>query len=244
MPRRGKNAVRAFVAPATRLALCRANSPFSMVARPLGFQNTASPPPSSATALWPIPTARAPTGNNRNSPPAFWVPSGTIAWAERRSDTAADSRTAKATPRSLERLRLIDQHDGDVVLDRVDQPARVAHQLLGGRLAVLQWAFALGTDKDVEEVGREAHVRAYPKRCSDGPSRRHRGSTLTWRSRYTCWPTSVSILARAACPSALMVRPPSPMTMPFWLSRSTNRVARIYTGLADSRNSSIAHATL
>ena len=37
-----------------------------------------------------------------------------------------------------------------------------------------------------------------------------------------------------------MVRPPSPMTMPFWLSRSTYSTARIYTGSALSRNSSIS----
>src|SRR5438034_5142071 len=83
MPRRGKQAVTALVAPATRLALCSANSPFSMVARPLGFQNTASPLPSRVTALCPIPTARAPTGNKRNSPPAFCAPSAAMAWAPR-----------------------------------------------------------------------------------------------------------------------------------------------------------------
>src|SRR5207247_521405 len=241
VPGRGKKAVGALVAPATRLALCSANSPFSMVARPLGFQNTASPLPSRVTALCPIPTARAPTGNNRNSPPAFCAPSAAMAWAPRWTGGPADRHSARAI-RPLERLRLIDQHDRDVVLDREDQPALVTHQLLGGRGgggAMLQGPLALGADEDIEQVGGEAHGRAYPRRWSDGASRRQRGSTFTWRSRYTGWPTSVSILVRAACPSALMVRPPSPTTMPFWLSRSTYRVARIYTGLADSRNSSM-----
>src|SRR6266702_8261368 len=79
MPRRGKKAVRALVAPATRLALCALPISFSMVAKPAGFQNTASPLPSSVTALCPMPTARAPTGNNRNSPPAFCAPSAAMA---------------------------------------------------------------------------------------------------------------------------------------------------------------------
>src|SRR2546427_1336992 len=166
MPRRGKKAVRALVAPATRLALCRANSPVSMVARPAGFQNTASPLPSSVTALCPMPTARAPTGNSRNSPPAFCAPSAAMAWAPRWTGGPADRHSTRAIG-LLERLRLIDQHDRDVVLDREDQPARVADQLLGGRGgggAMLQGPLALGADEDLEQVGGQAHGRAYPRR--------------------------------------------------------------------------------
>src|SRR2546426_7546169 len=55
----------------------------------------------------------------------------------------------------LEVLRLIDQHDGDVVFDGVDQAAGVTHQRFGGRRAVLEWTFALGADENLEQVGRE-----------------------------------------------------------------------------------------
>src|SRR5207247_9372588 len=104
-----------------------------------------------------------------------------------------------------------------------DQPARVTDELLGGRGgggAMLQGPLALGADEDFEQVGGEAHGRAYPRRWSDGASRRQRGSTFTWRSRYTVWPTSVSILVRAAFPSDLNVPLHSPTPVPFWLSRS------------------------
>src|SRR5712691_2413883 len=201
MPRRGKNTVSALVAPETRLALWRANSPLSIVASPLGFQNTASPPPSSATALWPMPTSRAPTGNSRNSAPAFWVAAVGTVWAVSRTAGPPDNNARIATIRPSERLRLIDQHDGDVILHGVDQAARVAHQLLrrlGGGGTVLQRPFALGADEEVEQVGGEAPARAYPRRWSAGPSRRQRANTFTWRSKYTGWPTSASILVRAA----------------------------------------------
>src|SRR5262249_15686018 len=113
-----------------------------------------------------------------------------------------------------------------------------------GLPTILERALALGTDEDLEQVGGEAHEFAYPSRFRDGSSRRHFGRTFTWRSRKTRRPSSASILARAAAPRALMVRPPSPMTIPFWLSRSTYNTARIYTGSALSRNSSISDATL
>src|SRR6266550_2614601 len=121
-----------------------------------------------------------------------------------------------------ERLRLIDQHDGNVVFDRVDQPAGVTGERLGGGIgAMLEWPFALGADENLQQVGRETHEAAYPRRLSDDSSRRHLGRTFTCRSRNTRCPSNASILARAAAPRALMLRPPSPMTIPFWLSRST-----------------------
>src|SRR5881394_365162 len=143
-----------------------------------------------------------------------------------------------------ESLRLIDQHDRDVILDRVDEATGVARQRFGGGRAMLERPFALGADEDLEQIGRQTHDVAYPRRLSDGSWRRHLGRTFTCRSRKTRWPRRVSILARAAAPSALMARPPSPITMPFWLSRSTYTTARIYTGSAPSRNSSISQATL
>src|SRR5207237_9329801 len=84
----------------------------------------------------------------------------------------------------LEVLRLIDQHDGDVVFDGVDQAAGVTHQRFGGRGAVLEWAFALGADENLEQVGRETHP-AYPRRLRDASWPRHLGSTSVRGSRNT-----------------------------------------------------------
>src|SRR5213593_371956 len=235
MPREGKYAPSTLLRPATSEALCRANSSSDSVARPAGFQNAASPRPAMAVAVCPIPTAWAPTGNTRNSAPALLGSS----WAVNDCDAAADA--ASRIP--LKRLRLIDQHDGNVVFDRIDQTAGVTGERLGIG-AMLERPFALRADENLEQVGRETHEVAYPSRLRDGSSRRHLGSTFTCRSRKTRWPSSASILARAAAPRALMVRPPSPMTIPFWLSRSTYSTARIYTGSAPSRNSSISDATL
>src|SRR3989442_2221921 len=228
MRRLGKKAVSALVVPAARVALCTANSPRGRVASPAGFQNAASPRPSRATAVWPMPTAWAPTGKSRNKAPEFWIwPRSVTAWPDSGTvgltDRKAASRTLRPTVRRSDRpsegLRLIDQHDGDVVFDGIAEATRVTDQLFGGRGAVLQRSLALGADEDREEVGRETHT-TYPRRLSDGSWRRHLGSTFTCSSRKTCWSSRASILARAAWPSALIVRPPSPITMPFWLSRS------------------------
>src|SRR6266849_3845484 len=223
--RLGKKTVSALVVPAARFALCRANSPMGSVASPAGFPKAASPRPSSAPAVWPMPTTCAPTGKSRNRAPEFstW-PTSVAAWPDSRAAGLTDSRSVSSAlgpsgRRRSERLRLIDQHDGDVVLHGVAEAARVAHQLFGGRHAVLERPLALGADQDREEVGRETHT-AYPRRLSDGSWRRHLGSTFTCSSRKTCAPSRASIFARAAWPSALIVRPPSPITMPFWLSRS------------------------
>src|SRR6266487_5938118 len=62
-----------------------------------------------------------------------------------------------------EALRLIDQHDGNVVLDGVDQPAGVTSERFRIE-AMLERSFALGADENLEEVGREAHEAAYPSR--------------------------------------------------------------------------------
>src|SRR5207249_9515313 len=136
-------------------------------------------------------------------------------------------------------LRAFDEHDGTDGVEAVDQQAGVTSKRLRYE-PMLERSFALGADENLEEVGREAHEAAYPSRLRAGSLRRHLGRTFTCRSRNTRWPRSVSILARAAAPRALMVRPPSPMTIPFWLSRSTYSTARIYTGSAPSRNSSIS----
>src|SRR5207245_11110463 len=96
----------------------------------------------------------------------------------------------------LEVLRLIDQHDGDVVFDGVDQAAGVTHQRFGGRRAVLEWTFALGADENLEQVGRETHP-AYPSRFRDASWRRHLGSTFACSSRNTRAPSSK--IGRASC---------------------------------------------
>src|SRR2546427_3372033 len=62
-------------------------------------------------------------------------------------------------------FRLIDQHDRDIVFDGVDEAAGVAHEHFLGCRAVFQWSLALRADKNLEEVGREAHP-AYPDRKS------------------------------------------------------------------------------
>src|SRR6266581_8390556 len=118
-----------------------------------------------------MPTARAPTGSARNSAPALlmawaWV-GRTVGPTDRRSATSAACPTVRRSNRPSEMLRLIDQHDGNVVLDCVDQAAGVAHQLLPWRAPMLERSLALGADENLQEVGRKAHP-AYPKRLSDG----------------------------------------------------------------------------
>ena len=67
-----------------------------------------------------------------------------------------------------------------------------------------------------------------PRRCGQKPSRPSSfGSccqslaTLTRSSRYIWVPSSVSIWRRALVPTSLSRAPPRPMTIPFWLGRST-----------------------
>src|SRR2546422_33108 len=126
----------------------------------------------------------------------------------------------RSTAQPSEGFRLIDEHDGNVVFDGVNQTAGMTGEGFGIR-PMLERPFALRADENLEQVGGETHEVAYPRRLRDGSSRRHLGRTFTCRSRNTRWPSSASILARAAAPRALTVRPPSPMTIPFWLSRST-----------------------
>src|SRR6266702_4074932 len=210
IPWEWKYAVSAWEVPAATLPLSSPNSFSLRVARPAGFQNAASPRPSSVTAVCPMPTAAAPTGSARKRAPALLT-----SWAGRRSGGRAvrSSATARTRPPS-EVLRFIDQHDGNVVFDRVDKAAGAAHQLFARRGAMFERPLALGADEDFQQVGRKAHP-AYPRRLSESWSRRHFGHTLTCSSRNTWVSSRASILRRAAVPSAWMVRPPSPITMPF-----------------------------
>src|SRR5216117_133683 len=105
MPREGKYAPNTLLRPATSDALCSANSSSVRVASPAGFQNAASPRPAAAVAVCPIPTACAPTGKTRNNAPA--LSGGSCALS------GAATTDARRIP--LERLRLIDEHDRDVI---------------------------------------------------------------------------------------------------------------------------------
>src|SRR2546421_3843623 len=81
-----------------------------------------------------------------------------------------------------EALRLIDEHDGNVVFDGVNQTTGVTGERF--RIgAVLERSFELGADENFQQVWGEAHDLAYPSRLRDGSSRRHLGSTFTCRSR-------------------------------------------------------------
>src|SRR2546421_12325065 len=93
----------------------------------------------------------------------------------------------------LEVLRLIDQHDGDVVFDGVDQAAGVTHQRFGGRGAMLEWGFALGAEENLEQVGRETHP-AYPSRFRDASWRRHLCSNLAGNAGTPRAPSVASIV--------------------------------------------------
>src|SRR3954468_1312588 len=111
-----------------------------------GFHQIPSLPGLAATIACPIPTACAPVGSSRNSDPS--LPVGV--WP------AAGCARATATA-TLERSRLIDQHDGDVVPHRVAQPTLVTDERLL-RFTVLELALALGTNQNLEKPRRQAHL--------------------------------------------------------------------------------------
>ncbi len=68
---------------------------------------------------------------------------------------AGPSPTRRAKAR-LESLGFIDQHDGDVVLDSIAQPAPFTGEGLFG-LPVCKLASALGADEDLEQFGVDGH---------------------------------------------------------------------------------------
>ena len=59
--------------------------------------------------------------------------------------------------RRLQWRRLIDEHYGDIVANWVTKPARVAEEALFRR-AVLESAFALRTDQDLQQLRCKRHV--------------------------------------------------------------------------------------
>src|SRR5437762_4233547 len=76
----------------------------------------------------------------------------------------------RASPRAsrLQRLRLVHEHDGDVVLDAVHQLARLADDLLL-LLAELQLALALGAGEDLLELRRHRHGREISRKTRQLP---------------------------------------------------------------------------
>jgi hypothetical protein len=86
-----------------------------------------------------MPTACAPVGRSKKREPSLPLTCP-------RAPPARSADSAK-----LERSRLIDQHDGDVVADSVAQPALVAQQRLFF-FAILELALALGTHEYFEET--------------------------------------------------------------------------------------------
>src|SRR5438477_5624978 len=79
----------------------------------------------------------------------------------------------RASPRAsrLQRLRLVHEHDGDVVLDAVHQLARLADDLLP-LLAELQLALALRAGEDLLELRRDRHRRQISRKTGELPQPR------------------------------------------------------------------------
>src|SRR5207237_1932609 len=80
------------------------------------------------------------------------MPSGPAALAP------AGARRASPRASRLQRLRLVHQHDGDVVLDAVHQLARLADDLLL-LFAELELALALRAGEDFFQLGSDGHPR-------------------------------------------------------------------------------------
>src|SRR6185503_14588746 len=169
----------------------------SSAASPAGFQEADSLVPPSATPAWPRAAARAPTGTRRNV-----APPGSRLWTCPARGCVAPSVSAAAIRRQSELRGLIDQHDGNVVFDRIDQAALVADEFFLRCLLVLQCALALRAHEDFQEFNGQAHIRSLegvgkPNRARIVGFERHLGKTLTRSSRYTGRPSSPSIRLRA-----------------------------------------------
>src|ERR671935_737110 len=81
---------------------------------------------------------------------------------------AAVGRRASPRASRLERLRLVHEHDGDVVLDAIHQPARLADDLLL-LLAELELALALRAGEDLLELRRHRHGREISRKTGQLP---------------------------------------------------------------------------
>src|SRR6266542_5843986 len=145
-----------------------------------GFHQTASLPGCSATMACPIPTALAPTGRSRKSAPSLLledcpaaectaVESEHTRRAERRSilPSAPSGRALEreviewargaSAGQTLKRRRLIDEHNRNVIPNRIPQGASVADKARFG-LPIFQVAMTFRTDQNLEELRVEAHL--------------------------------------------------------------------------------------
>src|SRR5512146_2100136 len=157
-----------------------------------GFHQSASEPVARATAAWPMPTDRAPIGSRKSRAPCVappvWAPAvRAIATHWNAAAHRAHRRALPSRRGTLERCCLVDQHDRNVVPDRVAQLARMTQQSRFG-FTVLELSFAFRTHKDGKELLGHTHDdrssgMLYPKRWSARIFRRQLGSTLTQRSR-------------------------------------------------------------
>src|SRR5688500_5274340 len=101
-----------------------------------GFHQIPSLPGVAATIAWPMPTACAPVGSSRNNAASLPCPEAGAA--------------ASASETRLERSSLIDQHNGNIVADRIAKLALLADQRLL-RLSILQLALALRADENLQQ---------------------------------------------------------------------------------------------
>jgi hypothetical protein len=99
-------------------------------------------PVADAATAYPIPDERAPVGSRNSVAPS---PVVDCAITVRAPASATNHRARSACP--LKWRRLINEHDGDAISNRVAQPARVAEECRLG-LAILELTFALRTNED------------------------------------------------------------------------------------------------
>src|SRR5690606_14805621 len=231
--------------------------PPSTPARPAGLVKTASGDVAAVSAR-PRATERAPTGRTRtrqhssagerSSIPRICACPGAACVAAARASTSATNPRFRLSRsplrwigcrRTSERLRLVQQHDRNVVPHFIPKPARVADQLLllG---PILQLALALRANEDLQQLriqhlsssahrdrSRSSLGTGYPRCRSAERFFRHPGIAFTQRSRYTRSPMNASIFSRDRCPRRRIPAPPFPIRIAFWLSLSTNTTARI-----------------
>src|ERR1051325_6980280 len=124
-----------------------------------GFHHNASAPLSSATAACPLPPAPPPGGRSSSGAPSVTAPDCERAG---RATPMRLQQTNTTRRTELERGRLIDQHDRDVVADGVAKAAGSADErrLL---FEVLEPSLAFRADENGEELRRDTH-----RDCSPG----------------------------------------------------------------------------
>ena len=128
---------------------------------------------------------------------------------------------------TLERRRLIDEHDRNVVAHRVAQPARVAHEARF-RFAILELALALRADENCEQLRGQGSFALFLSRVGSRTARERRGSRRQL-GKHLHPQIQIDALADESSRSSRgrpgrsreSARPCAPMRIRFWLSRST-----------------------